>query len=946
MKKNRYIFFICIFCLVMIVGFFISEKISSNVNAGVPSGYTLDATYDQISLSDLSYGGLSNQEELRENKDTDFSFTKTDNEGSLVFRFKYDVVDNTASDTNAFRVHFDVADNKWDDTNSVWFRGDGVYLKYYNGSSFSWSKKSALTKGMHEIEFGRIALFQNEKVTNNYYVYYKVDGVEIDSTVNPYDVTKMDGTMFINFSSGNLFNKIYDIQHILGPYETPDRISISDLKISGSNVGQSILLNAHTTYSYNSAAEHKSVVLSFLYDCKTPSIVDCQFHFSNTWLGNSHGGIFWLRDDKNRISKAGGGYIETNAFKNVGVYKVELSKLYITSGTNVGKYYLSLSVNGEKVLEYTISDMPDKANIFTTGKNGDLLYDINYMPIELDTDLYLYKWDVSRSGIEFIGNLRKDIVDKQNIKEIGFILFPVNNTAETTRIEGKLIENGSNYMVKAALTSLNEENITRKYIARLYYIMPNYFGSNRTYYSKNISTSFYEELEDLSGLSEENQGILNEIKSKVLNISIDEDTCITTGASIEGDFTKNTITLTGSNSSYSAYVINGELIKNDELIKIGYITYKTKIEEGKITLTKQTKKMVYGGSEHFYEINPGHDEKMTAENLAPMTTELGLTSIRIDINLGDLFSVSSSNTLTVNNSYVAKVKGIIEELKTNGGVTDFLAVLWTLRPNGFKTWDGKPWGEKTAPDPSTQPEMYLKWLQLNEEGVKIAAELFPEITNYEPWNEPEIMTEADGPLAKPDGTNYSVVEKAKILTDLMYYFNIGIKAANPKNIMTTPSICCSQKKDSEFDVTSPQFLTELYKAITDSTPVTGFTEVDKEPNNYFQVINIHPYLARGTSTTNWRNFVKSFHTVSETYGDGGTEIWITEFGFAQNRESNVQSKMLTILGYSKQIEYLTRFYFYKVHDYTNKIDSDRWGLYDYDGNIKAIGTAVKNYINS
>ena len=91
--------------------------------------------------------------------------------------------------------------------------------------------------------------------------------------------------------------------------------------------------------------------------------------------------------------------------------------------------------------------------------------------------------------------------------------------------------------------------------------------------------------------------------------------------------------------------------------------------------------------------------------------------------------------------------------------------------------------------------------------------------------------------------------------------------------------------------------------------------------------------------------MNSFHTIADSYGDGGTEIWITEFGFPTNRTSNATTQMQTILQYADQVEYITKFYFYKVHDYTDKIDVDRWGLYDYDGNIKSIGTVVKNYIN-
>ena len=88
------------------------------------------------------------------------------------------------------------------------------------------------------------------------------------------------------------------------------------------------------------------------------------------------------------------------------------------------------------------------------------------------------------------------------------------------------------------------------------------------------------------------------------------------------------------------------------------------------------------------------------------------------------------------------------------------------------------------------------------------------------------------------------------------------------------------------------------------------------------------------------------HNISSNNNDGGTEIWITEFGFAYNRESDYSSKMSSILQYANTLEYITKFYFYKIHDYTDKIDTDRWGLYDYDGNIKSIGTQVKNYIDN
>ncbi len=180
-----------------------------------------------------------------------------------------------------------------------------------------------------------------------------------------------------------------------------------------------------------------------------------------------------------------------------------------------------MAVGGELIIDYVISAMPDKANLFTTGTNGDYIYDINYMPVKLDTNLYLYKWDAQMSGIEFTGELNKGIVDIHGVSEVGFIINPVDDPSDTKNVKWKLIQDYSKYIVKAALASLSLENITRKYSAKLYYVMPNSIGVNKTYYSKSIATSFYQELGDLSELSETDRAILNDIKSNVLNVTID-----------------------------------------------------------------------------------------------------------------------------------------------------------------------------------------------------------------------------------------------------------------------------------------------------------------------------------------------------------------------------------------------------------------------------------------
>ena len=948
MRKIKKFLFIGIVSLTTISLLATFKKTASEAHAAtIPEGQTLDANADVISVRDLTFNGKNNQLIIQENKNTDatFSFSESNVHKSIIFKFKYDVVDTNTSDSNAVNIYMGVqSSNKWDTTRSLWLRGDGTYIARYQGDSFSYKKLDALAEGMHDIEYGRVALLDSGTATGNYYSYYKLDGVEVRSDINPYDVSTIDSRFFFNYSDGNTSNKIYDASYEKTSFEVADVITVNDLMVDGIYVKNAVSLGAHNKLYYNSTAEHKSVVYKLRYEVLDPSNVDCQLHFADGWSESQgfKGGMIWLRNDKTYLRKSDTGYYEANrAFDAAGVYNLEFGKLYYATGENATKYHVYLKVNGSTVIEADFDSMPDKAALFTTGTNGDILYDLNYIPAELKTDLYLYKWDVSKSGILFIAELNKAVVDLANVSEAGFIIQSNN---ESNRVQGKLVQEGTKYAIKAAVASLEQVSITKKYSAKLYYVIPNELGANKTYYGEEINTSFYKELDDLSGISSESAAMLNEIKSSVLNVRIDEDDCEVTGATKTGDFSSSTITLTGSKSSYASFVLNDEYLSNNSYVQIGYLTYKVTLGANTITLTKQTKKMIYGGSEHFVELNSGHDEKMTAVNLSPMASELGLKSVRLDISFSDLFSISSNNELTVNRSHVAKVQAVIDELKTNGGVTDFLGVFWVIQPYGYKTWEGKPWSDKTCPNPSTEANLYLKWLQINGEAARIAAGLFPDIHNFETWNEAEIMSESDGPLAKSDGSNYSVTEKAKILTDLMYYYNRAIKSVNPKNKLTTPSLCCAQRTDSEFDVTSVNFLSALYAQIKDSTPVTGFSEVDTDANNYFEVINIHPYLGRGTTVSNWKSFVQSFHNLAANNDDSGTEIWVTEFGFAQNRESNCQSNMLSVLAYANQIEYLTKFYFYKIHDYTSKIDDDRWGLYDYDGNIKQIGTAVKNYI--
>ena len=218
MKKITKLLFVCILCLTSLLALISLTKANNKVNAAVPEGLTLDTNVDTVSLKDLTFADSSTGNG-KLSDDVHATYNKTSTNGSLVFEFKYDVVDDTATDGISLCIYTGVhSGDIWDDAtgNAFLFRGDGnFFLRWSTSQSkLAYRKTSALTKGLHDIEIGRIALFDGENPTGKYYVYYKVDGVEIDSDSNPYDVSGIDNRLFFHFSTDNKNNNIlYDVDY-------------------------------------------------------------------------------------------------------------------------------------------------------------------------------------------------------------------------------------------------------------------------------------------------------------------------------------------------------------------------------------------------------------------------------------------------------------------------------------------------------------------------------------------------------------------------------------------------------------------------------------------------------------------------------------------------------------------------------------------------------------
>ena len=264
MKRIKHLLFVLVLCFTFIGFLTTLIKAPTKVEAAsIPSGQTLDENKDVVSVRDLTFNGLTGQSAIHKNANTDatFTFSGENTNKSIVFKFKYDVVDTTATDSNAVNIYMGVqSTNKWDTTRSLWIRGDGTHIARYQDSSFGYKKLDAFTAGLHDVEYGRVALLEGGNPTGNYYSYFKLDGVEIRSDINPYDVATIEARFFFNYSAGNTKNTIYDAFYT---YEKPQYVSISDFRSGGNPVGDKVANKGGTIYTYDTTNQptNKSVLL-------------------------------------------------------------------------------------------------------------------------------------------------------------------------------------------------------------------------------------------------------------------------------------------------------------------------------------------------------------------------------------------------------------------------------------------------------------------------------------------------------------------------------------------------------------------------------------------------------------------------------------------------------------------------------------------------------------
>lgn len=298
----------------------------------------------------------------------------------------------------------------------------------------------------------------------------------------------------------------------------------------------------------------------------------------------------------------------------------------------------------------------------------------------------------------------------------------------------------------------------------------------------------------------------------------------------------------------------------------------------------------YGLCEVFGDMGGGVDPSITNEWIADMAGGLGVKSFRMWISYGDLYSVDENDEVVANQAKISIVRDAVNRLKASG-VEDFLAMATAfVYPKEYPTTTGY-----VVPDPYEEYDMYIRFLKIQQKAYIAFATEFPEVKFFEPANEPE----AGGCIHKNGYTHagseiinanymYSQYDQVRIVADLCWYTTQAVQSVNPEAKVAIPGLMGL--------VTTPEYLGAIYEAIESSALPVGQEKADVDPDNYFQILNWHPYTF-GSDRVNdaWIQLHNDIYNVAIEHGDGGKPVWFTEFGWTDNGEPTRQQTIADAL---------------------------------------------------
>lgn len=295
-------------------------------------------------------------------------------------------------------------------------------------------------------------------------------------------------------------------------------------------------------------------------------------------------------------------------------------------------------------------------------------------------------------------------------------------------------------------------------------------------------------------------------------------------------------------------------------------------------------KYFYGAGEMIASVN-NNDPMQTPEMAAKLAGALGMQTFRLWMHTGgDFAQRQHDNSIKLNETQVTVYKNILK-LLADEGVTNIIGMThYYPFPSGMVIAPGQYGDLGAFPRPGSN--YYNTFMKLIEETFYQMAKTFTEVKYWECGNETNDTNNGHMYCRPADGgTPFTKAEKAHITTDLMFYAAKGMKRGNPNSVSVMPGLV--------FDNTNLQtgivyFLKQIYENIASGKfPSTGLDAVSTNNDDYFDVLNWHPYEYSGKTGVD-SSFIKlnnAVYTVAGNYGDAGKKVFFTEFGWTTTEDN-------------------------------------------------------------
>lgn len=645
------------------------------------------------------------------------------------------------------------------------------------------------------------------------------------------------------------------------------------------------------------------------------------------------------------------------------------TELYIPQDThlfdrfiNEVTFYLDSNTNKWLTAQNgTIIATLEEATFKTTGKNNQIVG----MSFESRINKAMYDVQVRKYGIDNI-SIGTYIVPKINYKNsnLSSPIEYVNYNSPSSSTYLDIVNENKDFINDS---TANTDGYYR-YSGSMYNIKPSHYADgfigigylkagDRTYYG-NISdnaTTFYELLVQAYGLSLVDSSYFDSVISfnTTQNAYELNDVSVIANNHIV-NYVKNGYYSLIANKDIKTIVIDGE--PNKVNIRDGQLFYFA-YYNGTIDF-RNSLEMSKGIGEPIYELFPDNVNSNailnTVENVSSLNQAYGSNAERIWLDLKGGLGVSNA---TINqcdengefrfdpdkvnrlhdylNEFIEK--GITElTLLVSGWANDINAPVFLKNGNWYSFSEASAIGGATFNNviPNQTNESYNAWLAANENlAYKIAKE-FPEFKYIEAINEIDGGGYKYSPTYVTNNVIPSISTVAKWSMDLCHSYSKGIRRANSSLRVMSPSFSCldvdSTGKIHPYN--TKNFISNCYSYIENSD--------DTYTNNWFQVMNLHPYVFPTKNNTGedsiylWNNTPNRYSPSSIDNVDYDAD-WLTYMNYIHN------SIMANHNDAKKSIA-ITEFGF---SDMNGTTDSS-WKYINYNNRFNTIATNMMNKINS